>query len=1142
MSRSTSSALRTVSMFACIILSAAVAHAQYRASLRGTVTDSEGAVVPGATVTLVNTDTNQTMVSTSDPSGIYNFNALPPAPYRITAEHDGFTKKVLEHVVIIPEQLNSLDLQLALGQVSQTVTVTDTIQALDTETATISGTVTTNQIEHMPSFGRDVFQLIQLAPGVFGDGAQGSGGGAQQLPGTQGPGGTGGNAGIFQTENGPQALAHGQQYEDNGISIDGISTTSAVWGGTTVITPSEDSVQSVKVVSNGYDAEQGRFSGAQIQVTSKSGTNQVHGSLFFTAHRPGLDAYQRFNGAGNSVLRDTSFFDQFGGSVGAPIWKNKIFAFFDYETVRSPQSQPSIANGWYDTSAFDALAPTGSIAATYLTFPGSGVVSKGINNSTCADAGLTEGVNCKAIAGQGLDIGSPLKTALGTQDPNWVSPTKPGLGGGFDGVADIANYITSSTSTFTKAQYNGRLDANITQKDRLAFAIYWVPQTTTFLNGPARQYNLFHHSQINSAFSAIWNRTFSATLLNEFRVNAAGWRWNEVADNPQSPVGLPSDSIGQIGSITPESFGPSVGSILNQWTYSYKDVATKIYGPHTIKFGGEVTRLSYLQECAGCGVPSYNFFNMWDFLNDAPHSEGGAFNPNTGIPTTLRQDDRTNILGFFAQDDYKVRRNLTLNLGLRWSYFSPLSSKENNMYVATPGAGAAFLTGLNVHKGNSWNAQKDNFGPQLGFAWSPGRFNDKLVIRGGYGLSYNQEEIALSSNIVNNPGLVVNPTFNMSTPSSPNPGIIYATSADVHSLTSYPANPNTLSTFGTNGLPSSGATVNVEIFPNNLPTMRTHHYSLDTQYDLGHQLIASVGYQGSLSRDIYFHSNPNAIPAASGYLLNPQIGGGDNWGVSGSGNYNALLAELKHNFSRQFMADVQFTWAKSMDTSSAPYSEQDYPYNPAINYGRSDYNVGKAFKLYGMWQPVFFHGNRGWVEKIAGGWSLSGILNLHSGFPWSPVVSVNGGSLYCGTCGYSQLLPASYLGGAGTSTSNDQFKTGSNYANGGAAYFSTPTYTAYSGAKFGSALPQAPGVHRNSLNGPGYRDVDVTLAKGFGLPNNRVLGENAKLEFRVDAYNLFNNLNFNPTSISNNIANANFGQDTAALAARTVTMTARFSF
>jgi hypothetical protein len=340
-----------------MVVLAGTALAQFRGSLRGTVADASGAVIPGATITLVNTDTNNTIVSTSDANGIYNFNALPPAPYRLTAEHEGFTKKVLEHVQIIPEQLNSLDLQLAVGQIATTVTVSDTTQALDSETATVSGTVNSNEVNHMPSFGRDVFQLIQLAPGVFGDGAQGKGGGAQNLPGTQGPGATGGSQGIFQTENGPQALAHGQQYENNGISIDGISTTSAVWGGTTVITPSEDSVDNVKVVSNGYDAEQGRFSGAQIQVISKSGTNNLHGSLFFTAHRPGLDAYQRFNGLNAAALRDDSFFDQFGGSVGGPIWKNKIFGFFDYETVRSPQSQTSFANGWYETSAFDGMAP-----------------------------------------------------------------------------------------------------------------------------------------------------------------------------------------------------------------------------------------------------------------------------------------------------------------------------------------------------------------------------------------------------------------------------------------------------------------------------------------------------------------------------------------------------------------------------------------------------------------------------------------------------------------------------------------------------------------------------------------------------------------------------------------------------------------
>ena len=1150
MSRSTSSALRTIAMFVCILLSAVVAHAQYRTSIQGVVTDTTGAVIPGANLTLTNPATGETQVRVSNNDGIYNFNALAAANFRLEVEKQGFDKKTLDNLKLIPEQANAVNVQLAVGTGAVTINVeSDAPPLLDTETASVNGVVSDNQIQHMPSFGRDVIKLAQLAPGAFGDNAQGNGGGSFNIPGTQtGAGATGGSDGIFKTENGAQVIANGSQTEDNGITIDGISTTSAVWGGSTVITPSEDSVESLKVVSNSYDAESGRFSGAQIQITSKGGSNNFHGSLFFTAHRPGLNAFQRFNGVDNHVLRDTNFFNQFGGSVGGPIWKNKIFFFFNYETVRSPQGQANIANGWYDTPAFDALAPSGSIAAKYLTFPGSGVASIGINPSTCQDAGLTEGVNCHAIPGQGLNVGSPLTTPLGTQDPNWTSPTNPGLGSGLSNVADIANYITSSTSTFSKVQYNGRVDADVTAKDRIGFAIYWVPQSSSFLNGAARQYNFFHHSQINDAFSAIWNHTISASFLNEFRVNAAGWRWNEISSNPQAPVGLPSDSIGEIGTITVNSFGPNVGSILNQWTYSYKDVATKIFGPHTLKFGGELTRLYYLQDNAGAGVPNYNFFNIWDFLNDAPRQEGGSFNPSTGAPTTERQDDRENLWGFFAQDDYKVRKNLTLNLGLRWSYFSPLSSKENNMFVSTPGAGAAFLTGLNVHKGNSWNAQKDNFGPEIGFAWSPGRLKDRLVIRGGYGLNYNQEQIANSSSIVQNPGLVVFPTFTMATPSSPNPGIIYATSSGVRNLTGYPANPNAVAPFGPNGLPIGGTGLGVQIFPNTLPTMRAHHYSLDTQYDLGHKFVASVGYQGSLSRNIFFHENPNATPAASGFALNPQIGGGDFWSVLGSANYNALLTELKHDFSHQFMADVQFTWAKSLDTSSAPYSEQIYPYNVNLNYGRSDFNVSKAFKVYGMWQPVFFHGSRGWIEKIVGDWSLSGIFNLHTGFPWTPLVSVLNGSLYCGTCGYSTLQPAAYLGGAGTSTSNDQFKTGSNYPlaatspNQAGVYFSTPTYTAYSGNNFGNSLPQSPGVQRNSLNGPRYKDVDLTLAKGFGFPKMPVLGENSRLEFRLDAYNVFNNLNFDPTQISNNIANSNFGQDRAALGARVVTLGARFSF
>jgi hypothetical protein len=1161
-----------------------VVEAQYRTSIQGVVTDPTGAVVPGATLTLTDPATGQKQVRTSNDVGVFNFNALAAetrggnAPqFRLEVEKTGFKKKVLDNVQLIPEQANALNVELELGAESQSVTVNASLTpAIDTETASVNGVVSSNQVQHLPSFGRDVLKLAVLAPGVIGDSAQGGGGGQFNLPGTQTGGGASfGAQGIFSTENGAQVIAGGQQTENNGITIDGISTVSAVWGGTTVITPSPDSIDNVKIVSNSYDAEDGRFNGATLKITSKSGTNNFHGSLFITDHQPNLNAYQRFNGDQINVTKDTNKFHQFGGSIGGPIWKNKIFAFFNYESVREPFA-PLQGNQWFDTAAFDALAPSGSVAAQYLSFAGNAPVGTLNPNAGCSAAGLTEGVNCITVPGKGINVGRPLDPTLfplgqigpspgfptGGMDSGWTAPGTPGTGGNGSGgpenldanTADLANYATINPTKFTATQYNGRVDADLTANDRIGFAIYWVPQTKTNFNGN-RGYDIFHHDQTNNAFSAIWNRTFSPTLLNELRVNAAGWRWNEVASNPQAPVGFPAARINQIGSITPAAFGPNIGSILNQWTYSYKDVATKIMGRHTLKFGADITRLHYLQDCIGCGIPGYDFFNMWDFLNDVPHNESGGFNPHTGFPTTLRQDDRENILGFFVQDDLKLRPNLTLNLGLRWSYFGPLYSKEDNMLRAFPGAGGDFVTGLAVRKANSWNAQKDNFSPQIGFAWSPSRFNAKLVFRGGYGLSYNQEEIALSSNIVNNPGSIIFPGLFMSQPTSSNPGIIYALSSGVHNINGFPQNPNTISTnFGANGLPITG-TAGVVIFPNDLPTMRVHHYSFDMQYDLGRQYVMSLGYQGSLSRHILFHEAPNALAASLGYSLNPNINGccSDFWNSNGYANYNAMVAELKHQFSHQFMADVQYTWARSMDTSSGPYFLQPYPFNLQFDYGRSDYNVTNAFKLYGMWQPVFFHGNNNWIEKIVGGWSLSGIFNIHSGFPWSPLVSVQGGQLYCNDCfAYGNLFPGAYLGGAGTSTSSDAFKTVANsnfpkpynHITGTSPYFSNPTYTAYNCAPecFGNANPQSPGVHRNSFTLPGYKALDLTIAKAFGLPNMRVLGENAKVEFRLDAYNVLNNMNLNPSQISNNIASSNFGTITGALAARVVTYGARFSF
>lgn len=1152
-----------------MLLSMGTAHAQFNASLRGTVSDPTGAVIPGATITLTNKDTGAAQKAISNGGGIYTFNGLAPAPYSIKVERNGFQSKVLQNVQIIPEQANTLDIKMQVGKAQQTVTVSSLAEGLPTGTATLSATISSQQIQHMPSFNRDVFQLAQLTPGTFGDASQASGGGSFNLPGNQGPGGPGGgSSGIFQTENGPQVQAVGGQYETNSISVDGISTVSAVWGGTSIITPSEDSVQSVHVVANSYNAETGRFSGAQIQVTTKGGTNQLHGSAFFKASRPGLNAYQRWNGPGSTkpgtpsargLNRDANQFNNYGGGLGGPLWKNHLFAFFNVET--SPLSAHTTSQGWYETSQFDSSAPSGSIASSYLTHKGEGVAAASMVSETCADINLSEGKNCNTTSG-GLDIGSPLTNGMGKQDLTYGgSSDNPGVGGGLDGIPDLAYFTTLNPTTTSQTQYNGRLDADATQKDHLTFALYWVPVSKTDYNGPVRAANFWHHSQVNNAFSLIWNHIFSATLLNQARVNAAGWRWNELTTNPQEPFGLPQDNIENIGTANMGGsyFGAPGPSNLNQWTYDYNDVLTKIIGRHNIKAGGDLTRLYYLNNPLYSARPTFTFANLWDFDNDAPNGESGQFNHATGVPFANRQDDRLNIWGFFVQDDWKLSPNLTLNLGLRWSYFGGYYSKENNLDVMQFGSGPDPLTGLHIRVGGGLaTPQKNNWGPQFGFAWQPPGQNHRAVLRGGFGVDYNQDEIAILANGNSNPPNAVNVSYSCNYPYTSNPScsgtnILYETATSINSIFGYAPNPATITSFNSANLPLTGTT-RVTGYPSKLKTITVYHFSLEGDYELPYHSVATLGYQGSQMRHLIIQNDWNSIAAARGLALNPIVKSLDFYENSGNGNYNAMIATLTHNFARGFQAEAQYTWGKTMDENSGPYSEDLYPYDIHAAYGRSDYDVQNAFKLFGMWQPVFFHGHN-MAEKLLGGWSLSGIWNWHTGFPWNPVYNTVSNPYYQGSP-YSQLRPAAHMGGAGKQTTNYVFEginnVNPNYNGNGVAFFTPPTYVV--GAAFPATSPApAPGIHRNSLNGPRYNDLDGSLSKTFGLPRMPVLGEHSGFEIRVDDYNVFNKTNLNPTSIDNVLAtvnpdgttttpNANFGRARSALASRTVQSQARFTF
>lgn len=1156
--------IRALLVVAIALLLGPAVQAQYRASIQGVVTDPTGAVIPGAKLTLTDNGTGKTQTRTSGPDGVYNFNALPPDIFTLTVEREGFQKKVLDHLKLIPEQPNAINVQMEVGAAAQTVTVNaGTEPAIDRETANTTMSIDSNEIQHFPTFERDVTQMVQLAPGTLADGAQSGGGGGYLAPGTQtgassgGGGNLGSSSSIFATENGASANTNGQQYENNGYTVNGIGTESAVWGGATIMTPSEDSVGNVTVVTNAYDAENGRFDGAITEITTKSGTNELHGSLFVQVVRPGLNAYQRWNGPASVtnpklLLRDENRYNQPGGSIGGPIWKNKVFAFFNYEG--QSETIAATSTGWYVTPQLAGLAPSGSIASTYLNFPKAGVLGTPATGVTCADANLVQGTNCNAVTG-GLNIGSPVTSGLGTQDLTFVDSSNPGVGGGLSTTPDIDLYAISNPTTTDFKQYNGRLDADLTSKDHVSFTIFWEPSSKTDYNG-GYGYDLFHHDQVNNAFAIIWNHIFSPTFLNEARANAAGWRYNELASNPQEPIGLPQDFVTTIGNVNIGTFGPGYPADLDQWTYGYKDVATKVLSAQTIKFGFELTRLYYLN--VPISIPQYTFYNLWDFMNDAPEAECCSFQATTGLPGGYRNDNREDIFGVFIQDNWKVRPNLTLSAGLRWSYFGPISDKDNHMGVLTFGSGPSLLTGITIRTGiNAWVAQKLNFGPELGFNWSPDILKNKLVVRGGFGLNYNGEQIANANAYdYNPPGTSGVPGPYSTGPSFIDPNIVYAVSSSPTSYYGYPPNPHTITTFNSAGLPTAGG-AGLSGLPGQMPTQYLEHFSLQTEYDFGHAVIGSVGYEAGLGRHEMYNYDATAWADIIGAPQNPLVSSVNTFGSGGWSSNNMMLADLKHQFAHTFSAEAQFTWAHSLDTNSGPYSRDAYLYNPSYSYGNSAFNVARSFKVFGMWQPVIFRGAHGWAEKIAGGWSLGGIATFHTGFGWTPTYT-EPHQIYCNTCNYGyQSLRPYYLGGGGKSTSNKAFETGSNFPNPGTAntganndmfvnnYFMVPNYadaiTDLPGQSTTNFIP-APGMDRNVFPGPGYRDVDMNIAKAFGLPNMKVLGENAKIEIKANFFNIFNLLNINPSTISTNIASSNLGQASGALGSRMIDFQARFSF
>lgn len=1165
-----------------LALCAIPAYAQFKASLQGTVMDPRSGAVVGAKVTVTNQETGVKHDTVTSDQGYYRVNALPPGVYTLNVEAPGFKLSITKNIIVEAEQPRGVDINLELGVVTQSTTVVASAAGLQTEDATVSNTIGSQEVLTLPQFGRDPFELIRLTPGVFGDAARQGNGNSFALPQQVGPGGS--NNQIFQTENQVQVVANGQRVSANNYLLDGVSIDSLDSGGAAVITPNQESVQQMVVSSASYNAEDGRNSGAQVKVISKSGTNAYHGSGLIKFNDKGLNAFNKFYGPTNVPLntisceggtftitashcptRNDQKYRDFAGSFGGPILHDKLFFFFSYEGLRQSNTSTS-RDVKLETPSFRQYVQKvnpGSLAAKIFAMPG---IAPRISTTTSE-------MDCCSL------ITSPA-------DPNfhpvgmWYQPGTgigQAIGNGPDGITDWGIYDLRIPNSTTADQFNGRVD--YTQgKNTFFFSTYFTRLDN--LNGGNRPLEDVDLAPHNFVATIGWTRTLGATLLNEARINFTRFAFNQLQPQGNTNYGIPqirlfdfdAGGLGDIGTLMGIAQSGTTPGKLAQNTVAFRDTVNWVHRSHALKFGVEISREQNNNNESGAERPNYQFRGLLNFANDACcFFEGVAVNPqNGGLPDGQRYF-RTAAYSLFVQDDWKLRSNLTVNFGLRWEYFPSVTETQNRLSNYLPGS-LGYLNGTVQQVNQLYNSDKKNFGPRIGFAYSPNVLGQRIVLRGGFGILYNRPFGIEYDNVRQNtpyfaqvstccffdPGKIVGPP--------PGSNIQYAIGSSAQA-NSYPANPNLSFGLAPDGAlcgnPACTSITKVDLFGAlaNEPTPYVYVYSLQTQVEPVKNLQATFGYQGSRSRklartidlnrlnpgdtfdgvmDGVQHSSANGTPCGPANPACPAnvLVGNNRFGriffplPDVNASFDAGIFQVTYRFAHGLTLSSLYTYSHSIDTSSYEIGfQQTDPSNQSLQKGSSDYDVRQNLLLSAYWELPMFRQSRGFVGTMLGGWTLGGILDKHTGFPFSALIGSCDTNNDRNGDGYCPDLPFAYNGGAISNPSKQQWING---------IFPSPA------TEFNTTT-KGPGCRcRNIFTGPGYTSLDLSVGKIFALPESHFLGDASRLEVRANFFNAFNILNLEslaPASAPTDIINTgSFGRPSDGLSGRVIEFQARFSF
>jgi len=1104
-----------------------------RARIVGTVSDPQGAVLSGATVTVTNVATGTTQEITTDREGFYQALELPIGTYKVKVSHSGFQTSETDAYTLEINQVLRVDVKLPLGARSDVVEITGAAAQVETVNPTLGASVTARPIVDLPLNGRNVLDLATLEPGVTPHNPDDTSAGTYNIAGARS------DSVTFLLDGGI----------DNNLLSNGV-----------VFTPNPDAIQEFRILSSNYTAEYGRNAGGIISLVTKSGTNQFHGSLFEFNRNDHFEANRYFNNK-NGLPRETLSRNQFGGTLGGPFVKDKLFWFVSYQGQRQNAAvtnqvetfTPEMLGGNFSHAGPGGGPDTNVVAflqANPFFQPNAALAALGIIDPTRIDSVAQKYIAAKLIPT------SPTNT--------YICPADPA-----DGPCS-GSLTSQSSGTTDNNEFTAKIDYNLTGKDHLTATAGGrrQPRTIPFSSGPGFSTSTIAHNYFSSL---TYTRTINTNMLNEFHFtlqrnvqqqaiplqnapNPAALGVGVTPDQSTGPTRMSFVSNNGTGLIV--GFSPQGPTALVNNTFVYDDTFSWVRGRHTWKFGG-----SYAP---------YQNNTLFDFFVDGQFdldNFNGSFNQYANFlmgmpedyfqfgsaPSNIRQ--KSSFL--FAQDEWKVRRNLTLTLGIRYEYSSPKIDTQGRSFSIIPGAHSSrfvkaptslvFPGDPGAPKGANF-PDKNDWAPRFGFAWDP-KGTGKTSIRGGIGMFYDvlKGEDNLQFNgqapffgftnpVYNDCSVPGNCTFPTGFYADP-----FGTTGTVNPFPS--KSPASNIDFDAAGfLPFGGGGV---FFVNpNLRTPYTVQYNLDIQRELARKLALEIGYLGSQSRKLTTLIDINAFDPATlsstpHRFLN-EIGTIDNFRFSFTpefenavnASYNALQTKLSKQTSENPIIGttyftLAYTWAHSIDNSSGfrNRNSQIPFFQRNIFRASSDFDIRQQLTLSGGWDLPFDHAWQSGPKRLTKGWSLYPILFWHTGFPLD--VSANLSARR------SQPSPS----GAGDGNLIFANLTGPiNYSDPSKATPGQPGNVFFTGnfSAPGPAITGSYGSGRNIIRGPGRTNLDLTFAKKTAIT------ENTFIELRADFFNIFNHAEFqNPDT---NFQSATFGQVLDTYDPRIIQFAARFTF